>query len=140
MVFVSISPTVVSFHDVIENPGKFAFGSARWSRAIWSFLVRGKAHNRAADAASLNSNKIPSACYRNELLLFYVIAIWERQGNPSPGTARFPPSTPIFPPFLPLLLHSGWVADNVFLMKLIVCNCDSLILTGYNVPIFIIVK
>lgn len=34
-----------------------------------------------ADAASLNSNKIPSACYRNELLLFYVIAR-------SAGTAR----------------------------------------------------
>lgn len=28
----------------------------------------------STDAASLNSNKIPSACYRNELLLFYVIA------------------------------------------------------------------
>lgn len=44
---------------------------------VFSYIFE-TAHNVAADAASLNSNKIPSACYRNELLLFYVIAVWEQ--------------------------------------------------------------
>lgn len=43
------------------------------------FSIFETVHNIAEDAASLNSNKIPSACYRNELLLFYVIAVWEQK-------------------------------------------------------------
>lgn len=66
-------------------------------------------HNIAEDAASLNSNKIPSACYRNELLLFYVIAVWEQKPSPHfrfprisyffyryPPSLRYITSSPLF--------------------------------------------
>lgn len=96
--FLLISVTQKRFNFQTQFPPPFHFIYVLWKSSSTSIPVRSvlaticmvfssifeTAHNVAADAASLNSNKIPSACYRNELLLFYVIAVWEQPPSPYP--------------------------------------------------------